>query len=200
MLGYRLKFQPDDNGTVLVTSPDFPLVTYGETTDDAMRNARDAVDMIVQSMLDAREPVPLGTDEPWNGLRMKLSTLASMKVELHQTMLALNLTRADLQRRLRWQRESVDRLFRLDHHSRLDQIDEAFEALGKVVLVDVRDAATLAKGRDNRDGSVIDIVAGATKLAVKAADEATLVVEEAQRRDNEEALREASFREVWSKL
>ena len=186
MLGYRLEFQPDDNGTVLVTSPDFPLATYGETTSDAIRNAHEAVDVIVQSMLNAREPVPLGTDEPWNGIRVRLSTLASMKVELHRAMLAQDLTRADLQRRLGWQRESVDRLFRLDHRSRLEQIDEAFDALGKVLLLDVQDAVTLPKEHEGRDTNVIDIVEGATKLAVKAVDDVIALLEEAQRRDDEE--------------
>ena len=39
-------------------------------------------------------------------------------------------SRAELARRLEWHREQVDRLFRLDHKSRLDQMEAAFEALG----------------------------------------------------------------------
>jgi antitoxin HicB len=38
------------------------------------------------------------------------------------------ITRADLMRRLEWTRESVDRLLRLDHASRFDQIEAAFRA------------------------------------------------------------------------
>lgn len=38
-------------------------------------------------------------------------------------------TRAELVRRLNWHREQVDRLFRLDHMTRLDQFDDAFDAL-----------------------------------------------------------------------
>ncbi|PSJ19663.1 HicB family protein, partial [Halomonas sp. ND22Bw] len=38
-------------------------------------------------------------------------------------------------RRLNWKRESVDRLFRLDHRSRLDQIEAAFNAIGEEVSV-----------------------------------------------------------------
>jgi antitoxin HicB len=43
-------------------------------------------------------------------------------------------------RRLSWNRESVDRLFRLDHASRLDQIEAAFKALGKSVALEVEEA------------------------------------------------------------
>ena len=47
-------------------------------------------------------------------------------------------TRAELSRRLKWNRESVDRLFRLDHASRLDQLEAAFRALGRSVGVRIK--------------------------------------------------------------
>ncbi|HEY0439110.1 MAG TPA: hypothetical protein VGD36_03480 [Xanthobacteraceae bacterium] len=51
------------------------------------------------------------------------------------------ITKAELARRLKWNRESVDRLFRLDHASRLDQIEAAFKALGRKVDITVAEAA-----------------------------------------------------------
>jgi antitoxin HicB len=42
-----------------------------------------------------------------------------------------------LARRLHWNRESVDRLFRLDHNSRLDQLEAAFKALGRNIDIEV---------------------------------------------------------------
>jgi hypothetical protein len=50
------------------------------------------------------------------------------------------ITRAELMRRLGWKHESVDRLFRLDHASRLDQIEAAFKALGKSMALEVEEA------------------------------------------------------------
>jgi antitoxin HicB len=44
-------------------------------------------------------------------------------------------------RRLGWNRESVDHLFRLDHASRLDQLEAAFKALGRSVDVSIGRAA-----------------------------------------------------------
>lgn len=139
MLRYRLKLEPDDNGTVLATSPDLPIVTYGADENEAVRHAAEAIDTILQSMIDARESVPVGS--AGEGLAYTASLLTELKVKLHNAMVGSGLTRADLQRRLSWQRESVDRLFRLRHNSRLDQIQAAFEALGKGVDVDIRDAA-----------------------------------------------------------
>lgn len=36
---------------------------------------------------------------------------------------------------------NVERLFDLNHHSRMDQIETAFRVLGKTLTLDVRDAA-----------------------------------------------------------
>jgi len=47
----------------------------------------------------------------------------------------------ELARRLGIPRTPVDRLFDLNHHSRLDHIEAAFGALGKPLAVAVHDAA-----------------------------------------------------------
>lgn len=141
MAHYRLTLEPDDNGTVLVTSPDLPIVTYGETEAEALAHAKDAVLTLLQSLINNRESIPewqVGdTAEPIARLPLSMA----LKTKLHVTMVDAGLTRADLQRRLGWHREQVDRLFRLDHRSRLEQIEEAFGALGKAVWLDVQDAA-----------------------------------------------------------
>jgi hypothetical protein len=46
--------------------------------------------------------------------------MTALKVSLYRSLREAGLTRAELMRRLGWNRESVDRLFRLDHASRLD--------------------------------------------------------------------------------
>jgi antitoxin HicB len=144
MLRYRLQLEPEDNDTILVTSPDLPIVAYGENEAEALRNAANAIDTIIESMMSAREDVPFPAfedeiDMPYHAMSLQ----DELKVHLHCSMLAAGLTRADLQRRLGWQRESVDRLFRLDHNSRIEQLDEAFHALGKKVDVGVSDARPL---------------------------------------------------------
>ena len=56
---YRLAFEPDDNGTILVTSPDFPpLATHGDDEAAARFHAADALLTLITSMIDAGQPVP----------------------------------------------------------------------------------------------------------------------------------------------
>ena len=49
--------------------------------------------------------------------------------------------KADLARRLGWQKSKVDRLLNLKHASRLDQIDQALGVLRKWLAIAVDDAA-----------------------------------------------------------
>jgi antitoxin HicB len=70
-----------------------------------------------------------------------LPLMAALKVALYRSLREAGLTRAELMRRLGWNRESVDRLFRLDHASRLDQLEAAFKALGRSVDVSIKRAA-----------------------------------------------------------
>jgi antitoxin HicB len=51
------------------------------------------------------------------------------------------LRKADLARRLGWHVPQVDRLLDLRHASRIDQIEAALAALGKRLVIAVRDAA-----------------------------------------------------------
>ena len=70
-----------------------------------------------------------------------LPLLTELKTMLYVVLRASGITRAELARRLGWHREQVDRLFRLDHASKLDQIEAAFQALEKHLDVRVRELA-----------------------------------------------------------
>lgn len=140
MLEYRITLTPDDNGTLLVTCPQLPIVaTFGETEEEALANAVDAIETAIASMIDDGEEIP--ASEAGEGVAVRLPLLSTLKLHLYWALRASGITRAELARRLGWNRESVDRLFRLDHRSRLEQIEAAFEALGREVDVEVRRAA-----------------------------------------------------------
>ncbi len=140
MLGYRIKIEPDDNGTLLVTCPALPeMTTFGDDEADAMRRAVGAIEEAIAARMADGEDVPEGHQR---GPRLvRLPALTVLKVELYRQLREAGITRAELARRLAWKRESVDRLFRLDHASRLQQLEAAFAALGQAVSVSVHAAA-----------------------------------------------------------
>jgi antitoxin HicB len=140
MLGYRIKLEADDNGTFLVTCPALPEVTtFGDDEADAMRHAAGAIEEAIAARMADGEDIPEGHQRGPRLLR--LPALTVLKVELYRQLREAGITRAELARRLGWKRESVDRLFRLDHASRLEQLEAAFGALGRAVSVSVHAAA-----------------------------------------------------------
>lgn len=55
MFAYAIEFEQDDNGTYLVTCPDFPEVTtFGEDMDDVFCRAMDAIEEAVAARIADR--------------------------------------------------------------------------------------------------------------------------------------------------
>jgi antitoxin HicB len=72
---------------------------------------------------------------------VSLPALPGAKAELYMAFLASGIRKAELARRLGIPKTTVDRLFDLDHHTRLDQMEAAFAAVGKRLSIEIGDAA-----------------------------------------------------------
>ncbi len=140
MRPYHVDLTPDDNGTLLVTCPDLPEVTsFGTDREAALRHAVDAIEEALAARIAYKQPLPLASGK--GAIAVPLPALISAKIALYTLARDEKITRAELTRRLGWKREQVDRLFRLNHASRLDQIEAAFRVLNKRLDLRVADAA-----------------------------------------------------------
>jgi antitoxin HicB len=136
MDGYRIFLTPDDNGTFLVTCPDLPEVTsFAEDETDALLRARDAIEEAIAARIAHRKDIPSPPDG--DGLRVFLPALTVAKIELYRTANAEHVRKAELARRLGMHGPQVDRLFDLRHTSQLPQLEAAFEAMGRRLVVNV---------------------------------------------------------------
>lgn len=144
MTVYRISIEPDDNETMLVTVPAFPeLTTFVTDLDDLSTVAGAAIEEAIAGRIAAGQDLP-GSDRTGSGgstYEVSLSTLTALKAGLYQLMRAQGVTRAELQRRMGCHREQVDRLLRLDHASRMDQLEAAARALGSRIAVSLEAAA-----------------------------------------------------------
>jgi antitoxin HicB len=140
-VNYPVILIPDDNGTILVTCPDFPEVTtFGEDREDALQRAADAVEEALAARIAHREEIPAASparERP----RVVLPLLTVAKVELYLTARAQGVTKAALGRRLDLHGPQVDRLFDVRHSSKIEQIDRALRTMGKRLEVRVSDVA-----------------------------------------------------------
>ncbi len=138
---YPAVFEPDD-GAIVVTFPDFPEAgTYGVDRAEAEAQAADCLlETLAVRMLE-REDIPLPSRARPGQILIPLPTLAAAKAALYRTMRDGGVSKAELARRMRCDFRQVHRLLDLNHSSRLDQLDAAFAALDKRLVIDVSDAA-----------------------------------------------------------
>ncbi len=128
MLAYPITLE-DDNGTVLVTSPDFQeLTTFGDDREEAVARAVNALEEAIAARIHDRKDIPA----PSRGeTYAALPTLTSVKVMLYQGMRDQGVGKAELARRLGWHMPQVDRVLDVHHRSRIDQMDAALGAIGR---------------------------------------------------------------------
>ena len=141
LYAYPATFEPDD-GAIMVTFPDLTGAnTYGADRAEAEAQAADCLlETLAVRMLE-REDIPTPSRPRRGQVLIPLPTLAAAKVALYRTMREKGVSKAELARRMRCDMQQVRRLLKIGHGSRLDQLDAAFAALDKRLILDVSDAA-----------------------------------------------------------
>ena len=72
---------------------------------------------------------------------VRVPALSEAKFRLYSALRAAGIRKIELARRMNCSPSQVDRLLDIAHHSKLDQIEAAFAAIGKRLSIDVLDAA-----------------------------------------------------------
>jgi antitoxin HicB len=136
MLSYPITLTPDSNGTFLVGFPDIPEAnSVGNDEDEALLNALDALETALEIYFDERRPIPMPSKAKRGQLVVELPALETSKVLIWNEMLAQEVRKAELARRLGVHMPQVDRLFDIRHSSKLEFVEEAAHALGKKLSV-----------------------------------------------------------------
>ena len=141
---YSAKFEPDRKaGGYVVTFPDFPVgATQGESFPEAMEMAQDMLKMILADHIDTNRNLPPARRHRGRNYHfVALPALQEAKVALYRAFRQSGMRKSELASRTGIQLANLNRLFDLDHASRLDQIETAFRALGKQMRVEIEDAA-----------------------------------------------------------
>ena len=153
-MDYPVRLIRDDNDTFLVDFPDFPEAhTFGETLEKALTRAQDALATVVDGYIKDRREIPVPS-ALLTKYRVAMPALVEAKVSLYRTMRSARVTKSELARRLDVHLPQVDRLLEVRHGSRLEQIEAAFNALGKRLVVHVEDIPT---ARRRRRGTAIAV-------------------------------------------
>ena len=142
MMHYRVVLKRASNGTVVATFPGVPEAhTVGNDEAQALARAPDALETALAIYVDERRDLPRPA-RPRKGQRaVTLPPMAAAKLAIYQAMRDQGVTQVALARRLGRDPKDVRRLLDLMHRSRLDRLEAALAALGKRLVIEVRDAA-----------------------------------------------------------
>jgi antitoxin HicB len=122
----------EDAGGFVVTFPDLPeAITQGETEEEAMRMAQEALPAALEFYFEDKRAVPKPSRQKRGQKAITLPASLAAKVLLLNEMVTQNVRAAELARRLNTTPQEVNRLTDLRHTTRIDSIDVALRALGK---------------------------------------------------------------------
>jgi antitoxin HicB len=118
MRTYPAIFIADPQGGFTVMFRDVPeAISEGDTLDEAMMEAEDALESALAIYVTAHEILPVASS-PEPGERMvPLSGLGMAKAALYDAMISQGVGRAELARRLRWHLAQVNRVLDFRHAS-----------------------------------------------------------------------------------
>ena len=135
MLAYPVELTPDGK-FLMVTFPDIPQAnSQGDSVEDALKMAADALETALDFYFDAGRPVP-APSKPKRGQHMvELRASVAAKVLLLNEMLRQKVRPVELARRLQTTPQEVNRLTNIRHTSRIDGIAGALKALGKTMEI-----------------------------------------------------------------
>jgi antitoxin HicB len=142
MRAYFATLTPDPDGGFTVMFRDVPeAITEGDSREEAVLRAEDALESALAMYITAREALPRPSEPEPGEVMVPLSALGMAKTALYDAMREQGVSRAELARRLRWHLPQVARLLDLRHGSRMEHVEAALAALGLRLIVDVARAA-----------------------------------------------------------
>jgi antitoxin HicB len=128
---YLVEVKKDGNG-YMASFPDIPeALTVGDTYEEALEMARDALITAMDFYFEDRREVPLPRKIPKGKDAIELPASLCAKVLLLNEMVRQKVRPADLARRLHTSAQEVNRMTDLHHTTKVDSLQAALGALGK---------------------------------------------------------------------
>jgi antitoxin HicB len=116
MRAYPAALTPDPDGGFTVTFRDVPeAITEGDTREEVLLRAEDALESALAMYVAAKEPLPTSSEAEADEVIVPLSALGMAKAALYEAMREQGVGRAELARRLRWHLPQINRVLDLRH-------------------------------------------------------------------------------------
>jgi antitoxin HicB len=137
---YPARLKADDNGTVLIAFPDVPgAVSFGDTADEAIVNGLEALLTMFDGLMKDKRDIPGPSAVKAGTPFVAVPALDAAKIELYRSMRKEGISKSELGRRLNVHLPQVDRILKVQYASQFEQMEAAFHAVGKRLVINVQD-------------------------------------------------------------
>jgi antitoxin HicB len=141
MLEYPAKLKAAKEGGYVVTFRDIPeAITQGESIEDALKHAQDALESAMEFYFNDRRQAPMPTAAKRGERLVALPVSESFKILLLNEMVRQNVRPAELAKRMRTSKQEINRITTLRHATKVDRIADALAALGKRLTINLKAA------------------------------------------------------------
>lgn len=140
MFTYPAKITKDED-LYLVSFRDFygdEPVTQGGSYDDAIAMASDWLLTEATIALDDGEKLPEASKAERGEVLVGMPLSAQIKLRLLYEMIDQSVSGSELARRMKIKRPSVQNIIKADHATKIDTLQNAFKALGKEIVFELR--------------------------------------------------------------
>jgi antitoxin HicB len=136
---FPVTLTPDKtDGGFVVTFSDIPeAITQGDTVEEALTMAQDALETAMEFYFEDKRAVPSPSKQKRGQYAVELPASVAAKVLLLNEMVTQNIRPAELARRLNTTPQEVNRLTNLRHTTRIDSIAAALHAMGRSLEISV---------------------------------------------------------------
>ncbi len=133
---YYMRLRNDPAGGYVVEFPDVPeAITGGQTREEALQNAEDALAVALLGRVEASEELPEPTVKGEGLLAVAVPAAVAAKLALIQLWRESGMSKSALARQLGIDEKAVRRLLDPDHNSSLARLDKAIQALGGRLII-----------------------------------------------------------------
>lgn len=136
---YAVKLTPDKrDGGYVVTCRDLPeVITQGDTFEEAVAEAADALEEAVAGRIDDRRDIPMPTAKKRGERTVSVPPSMALKAAVYLAVRDAGISNSELARRLRLDEKEARRILDPHHPTKLPRIEAALAALGRQVRMEL---------------------------------------------------------------
>lgn len=132
---YPVKLTEDkDDGGYVVTCRDLPeAITQGDTVEEALSEAADALEEAIAGRIEDRLEIPAPTPARRGERLVSIPPSMALKAAVYLAVQEAGISNSELARRMKLDEKEARRILDPHHPTRLQRIEEALSVLGRHV-------------------------------------------------------------------